>query len=161
LTVCQQTFGLWHPEALRAMNNIGVLRYATGDVAGAREQFERLVRTCRRVRGGTHPDTLRSMNNLGVMLADAGELDGAREVLGRALTTYPRVLSPQHPEFRQLQDNVAALSSVSPGCLDEAAQIQGLATVKGVVEVRDFETERPVLRLTLQIMAEGQTISAL
>jgi len=161
LTIGQQTFGLWHAEVLRAMNNIGVLRYTTGDVAGAKEHFERLVRTCRRVRGGTHPDTLRTMNNLGVVLADAGEADGAREVLGRALKTYPRVLSPRHPEFRQAQDNIAVLLSTSPSSLGQAGQIQRLSAVNGVVEVRDFETERPVLRLTLQIMAEGQTIPAL
>jgi tetratricopeptide (TPR) repeat protein len=151
LAVGRRMLGPQHPEVLRTMNNIAILRFLTGDMTDAEGEFSQLVGIYRRIRGSRHPDTLRSMNNLGMVLARQDCAESARSLFERAAQGYRTVLSPHHPEVLQLRSNSRGTGQ----------RIHGVASVAGLVEVRDFETERPTLRLAMQILTGGRSISTL
>ncbi|NLE99502.1 MAG: tetratricopeptide repeat protein [Anaerolineales bacterium] len=66
-------------------NNLGYYRKTAGDLAGAREVFERALTLNVALYGRDHPNVARDLNNMGLVLHEQGELSGARTLIERAL----------------------------------------------------------------------------
>jgi tetratricopeptide (TPR) repeat protein len=98
LAIRQNKLGPEHAETATSLNNLALLLWAQGDLAGARPLFERALAIREKNLGDEHPDTALTLNNLGVLLQEQGDLKGARPLKERALAIRERVLGPQHPQ---------------------------------------------------------------
>ncbi|MGA2327596.1 MAG: tetratricopeptide repeat protein [Bryobacteraceae bacterium] len=86
---------------------VAILRWAQGDLAGARRLHEQVLKACRRVLGEEHPDTLRAMGNLAATLWQQGDLAGARPLQEHVLEAMRRVLGEEHSETLMSMSNLA------------------------------------------------------
>lgn len=152
--------GVFHPETLRAMNNIVIAYHVRGEAKEALKLCEQLVKTCRRVRGAKHPETLRVMNNMAYLSAESGNIGEAKRMFSYVLSAVPQVIGPEHILPRFCRSNAeAVLCGRRP---DETKTASGTAPPgRGLLVVYDFEPERPSLRLTLQLVAEGRTVATM
>ena len=96
-------------DAANLYDEMGRYLNMSGDLAGARPYYERVLAICERVLGPEHPDTARSLNNLGALLRAQGDLAGARPYYKRALAIYERVLGSEHPNTATSLNNMGVL----------------------------------------------------
>jgi hypothetical protein len=66
----RRTLGDDRPQTLGSINNLGALRKAKGDYAGAEPLYEEALTAMRRTLGDEHPSTRTCINNL-IMLRKA------------------------------------------------------------------------------------------
>ncbi len=85
-----------NPETLLAINNMGSILEAKGDLARAEKLYQEAVDKNRRVLGLDDPDTLRSMGNLGNFYRAQGKLADAEPLAREALEGMRRVLGVEH-----------------------------------------------------------------
>lgn len=69
-----------HRRVIRAMGNLAIARHELGDVAGAAELEEEVLRIALRTRGPEHPDVLTAAHNLAATRRALGDLAGAMEL---------------------------------------------------------------------------------
>ena len=81
-----------HLDTMLAMNNLAVTRFSEGDVAGARELLEPVLKLRAQHLGAEHPLTIATMINLGWVLVDQGHVSEARKLATDALALARRVL---------------------------------------------------------------------
>ena len=74
------------------VNNLAGVFYALGDLAGAKEHYERALEIGESVYGKDHPQVAIYVNNLGMALQDLGDLARAKEHYERALGIFERRL---------------------------------------------------------------------
>jgi tetratricopeptide (TPR) repeat protein len=79
------------------MYNLADTLRAQGDLARARELYERVLGARRRNLGEDHAATLDTMHNLALTLRALGEHAGARKLQERVLAARRRVLGEEHP----------------------------------------------------------------
>ncbi|BCM88076.1 FxSxx-COOH system tetratricopeptide repeat protein [Methylobacterium indicum] len=109
LAITERVQGSNHPDVDGSLNNLALLLYTQGDLAGARPLFERALAISERVQGPDHPNTATSLNNFALLLRDQGDLAGARSLHERALAIRERVLGPDHPDTATSLANGAGL----------------------------------------------------
>jgi hypothetical protein len=100
-----------------------ILRWAQGDLAGARRLQEQVLKARRRVLGEEHPNTLTAKGNLAVTLAEQGDLAGARPLQEQVLKARRRVLGEEHPDTLSAMNNLA-VTLRRQGDLAGARQLQ-------------------------------------
>ena len=83
-----------HPDTTASLNNLGSLLQAQGDLASARNYYERALAIHERVLGPNHPRTAASLGNLGFLLHLMGHAASARPYLERSLAIRKHVLGP-------------------------------------------------------------------
>ena len=100
-------------------NNLGRLFNETGDLAAARQQFERALAIDEAVYGHAHPHVAEVINNYGICLQKQGETDLARRQFAWAAEAYEAYHGPQHPKLASLLNNLGYVLK-SAGDLDAA-----------------------------------------
>ena len=93
----------------RGSDNLGFLRMAQSDLAGAWPLFERALTIREKALGPEHPDTAQSLNNIGFLRMAQSDLAGARPLFERALAIHEKALGPEHPDTAQSLNNIAGL----------------------------------------------------
>jgi tetratricopeptide (TPR) repeat protein len=101
--------GVEHPSVASAVNNLGLVLKALGDLVGARAAFERALAMGEAAFGPHHPNVALCLWNLGTVLQEQGEIQGAREAYQRALATFERFLGPDHPHTRRVRRHLDSL----------------------------------------------------
>lgn len=94
----RRLLGEEHPDTARSLNNLGFLREAVGDSAGAQRCHEQALALRRKVLGEEHPDTATSLNNLGMQLDAMNDDAAARSYYEQALAIRRKVLGEEHPD---------------------------------------------------------------
>jgi Tfp pilus assembly protein PilF len=84
LAVYEEVFGDQHPWVATAVNNLGLVQQAQGDLAGARASFERALRIFERFLPAGHPniETVKGHYLLSVQLKQMQEGSGDMEAEG-------------------------------------------------------------------------------
>ena len=100
LGVIEGSLGPTHADTAACLNNLALLLWELGDLAGARPLFERALAIREKALGPEHPDTAKSLNNLAGLLRNQGDLAGARPLYERALAIREKALGPEHPRYR-------------------------------------------------------------
>ena len=90
-------------------NNLASVLRDQGDLAGARERFERALKTDEAAYGPDHPMVAIGLNNLAGVLRDQGDPAGARERYERALAILEKALPADHPKVRIVRKSLEAL----------------------------------------------------
>ncbi len=101
--------GREHASVATSLKNLGVMRYKTGDLDGARPLFERALAIQEKTLGSEHPETAKTLNNLGVLLYDNGQYGRARPILERALAIREKILGADHPDVAKVLDSLGSL----------------------------------------------------
>ncbi|MBP5861391.1 tetratricopeptide repeat protein [Streptomyces sp. LBUM 1484] len=78
-----------------------------GQVAAARDHFDRLTDAVRNCHGPDHPDTLATRSQLAVWQAHTGDEAGAATTTEQLLADMMRILGPDHPETLEARGNLA------------------------------------------------------
>ncbi|HHN94144.1 MAG TPA: tetratricopeptide repeat protein, partial [Anaerolineae bacterium] len=107
--ILEAVYGPQHPQVATAVNNLGRVLWAQGDLAGARAAFEQALKIDEAVYGPEHPNVAIQVNNLGSVLRDLGDLAGARAAFERALAILEKSLPPEHPYIRITKDHLRSL----------------------------------------------------
>ena len=115
----QSTLGPSHPATLEAMNNLVVLLYSQGDLAGASVHALGVLEANRVNLGSDHPDTLDAINNLGLLLNAQGKPDEAEPYYREALETRRRLNGDDDPDTLVSINNMGAFC-YRQGRIDEA-----------------------------------------
>jgi len=101
-----------HPGAKRhatALNNLGSLLQARGDLAGAEPLYRDALAMRQRLFQGDHPDVALSLNNLGYLVKARGDLAGAEALYRDALAMYKRLFQGDHPDVALSLNNLGSL----------------------------------------------------
>jgi len=98
-----------HPTMVKTLDNLGVVLSKLGELAEARQAFERSLAIREARLGADHPDVGWSLTNLGVVLGEVGALAEARATLERGLAIRQARLGADHPD---VATNLSALGTV-------------------------------------------------
>jgi tetratricopeptide (TPR) repeat protein len=123
LATAEQVVGSEHPSFGALLNFIGYIFQRQGDLAGARQHFERALAIREKVLGPEHYKTAESLNDLGALLHQQGDLAGARQRLERALAIREKVLGPWNGYTAKSLSNLASLLK-EQGDLEAAQLLQ-------------------------------------
>jgi tetratricopeptide (TPR) repeat protein len=104
-----RALGPEHPHVAIAVNNLGSVLQALGDLAGAKACYERALRIDEAAFGPDHPNVARDVNNLGGVLQALGDLAGARECFQRALRIDEAAFGPDHPNVARDVNNLGSV----------------------------------------------------
>jgi tetratricopeptide (TPR) repeat protein len=99
LATWQQCFGPEHPDVAAALNNLGGLKQAIGDLTGAQRCFERALAIQKESLGADHLVATGSSNNLGALLCVMG-------IMEQAESLFSCYLGSNHDETIALQRNM-------------------------------------------------------
>jgi hypothetical protein len=97
LAASRRTLGDEHPGTLSSIGNLGLLRKAKGDLAGAEALNEESLAARRRTLGDEHPSTLISVWTYATLRSEVGEYAEAEALLAEASAGFERVLGEDHP----------------------------------------------------------------
>lgn len=101
---------LWCERASEGLARVlGDLLQRQGDLAGARQYYERALAVFEKVLGGDHPDTAATMNSPGEILISQGTSERARSYLKHALAIFEARLGPDHPDTKLVRKNLRSL----------------------------------------------------
>ncbi|GAA1932564.1 tetratricopeptide repeat protein [Kitasatospora viridis] len=89
---------LHHPDAHTVLYRVGSSLGEAGQVAAARDHFQRLTGTTTRFLGPDHPHTLTARHEFARWWGKAGDAAGAAAALTELLSHRIRVLGPEHPD---------------------------------------------------------------
>jgi len=81
----------------RSLDHLANARGAGGDIAGARQLYERALGLREQTLGPEHPGVADSLNNLANIHEISGEYEEARVLHERALVIREKVFGPEHP----------------------------------------------------------------
>jgi eukaryotic-like serine/threonine-protein kinase len=85
-------------DTMTALNNLGAILEAKGDMVKAEACYREALANRRRVLGENDLDTLTSMSNVGNFLREQGKFGEAEPLLRSALDGQRKVLGPKHRE---------------------------------------------------------------
>jgi tetratricopeptide (TPR) repeat protein len=105
-SIWERALGPEHPHVAIAVNNLGLVLQALGDLAGAKACYERALRIDEAAFGPDHPNVARDVNNLGGVLQALGDLAGAKACYERTLRILRSRLPPDHPYIRIVEENL-------------------------------------------------------
>jgi tetratricopeptide (TPR) repeat protein len=161
LAINEKVFGPEHSETAASLNNLGLLLWAQGDLAGARPLHERALAIREKVLGPEHPDTANSLNNLALLLRAQGDLAGARPLHERALAILEKVDGPEHPNMASCLDNLGGLLGAQ-GDLVEARSLRerALAIREKVLGPEHLDTARSLNNLGVLLCNQSDLAGA-
>jgi len=94
----ETSLGSEHCDTATCRNNLAVVLWAQGDLAGARPLLARALAIREKILGPEHPDTATSLHDFGVLLGAQGDLAEARRLFERALAIFEKASGPEHPD---------------------------------------------------------------
>ena len=98
LHLCEELYGLEHPDTAKSYNHIGGVYCALSDYAKALVCYHKSLAIREQVLGLEHPDTATSYNNIGLVYFNQGEYAEALEYYHKALTIRENLLGLDHPD---------------------------------------------------------------
>jgi serine/threonine protein kinase len=109
LATRRRLLGEEHPDTLVAINSVGILLNAQGELSEAEPYLREALEKRRRILGEEHPDTLNSLNSLGGLLLNQGKLVEAEQYFREGLEKRRRVLGDEHFDTIIANQNLANL----------------------------------------------------
>jgi hypothetical protein len=106
----KRTYGLEHPDTLKARGSLAHWIAQAGDAAAARDQLAELVPVAERVLGPEHPDTLWFRRELAWWTGEAGDPAAARDQWAALVPVCERVLGTEHRETLTVRQGLAAIT---------------------------------------------------
>ena len=119
LATRRRVLGEDHRDTMTALNNLGAIMEAKGDMVKAEAYYREALDKRRRVLGENDLDTLISMSNLGNFLREQGKFAEAEPLLRGALEGQRKVLGPRHRETL-IATNTYGFLLISQGKATEA-----------------------------------------
>ncbi len=101
------TFGIEHPDTLKALQNMATFYSAAGRLDEAIKLREEIMPLIRKVRGPEHSSTLAAVTNLAVSYSRADRLDEALTLQEEVLTLSRKTKGPEHPDTLTAMHNLA------------------------------------------------------
>jgi tetratricopeptide (TPR) repeat protein len=117
--ICEQQFGVDHPETAKALTNLARVILQLGGVEKAEPLLRRAISIQETGLPADHPDIARTFAVLGGYYSGRGDLAGAEPFFRRALDIREKVLGIDHPLTLGIRDNLAKIA-LELGRLDEA-----------------------------------------
>ncbi len=109
LEIDEQSFGLYHPDVARDLNNLAALFQATNRLAKAEPLMRRALDIFENSLGKDHPNVATQFNNLAQLLKVTNRLAEAEPLMRRTLAIDEQSLGPNHPSVARDLNNLAAL----------------------------------------------------
>lgn len=109
LEIRRTLLGQEHPEVTESLGNLGALRLATGDFAGAEQLFTEALTMNRKILGAEHPEFATNLNNLAYVCYARGDYGCAESFLREALGIWRRILGDVHANVAIALDGLALL----------------------------------------------------
>ena len=119
LAIRQKVFGDEHRETATSKNELGLLLWEHGDLAGAETMFRENIATSERLLGRDHPNVGASKGSLGNLLAAKGDATGAEALLRENVRVRSLVFGEAHSEYAMSLPSLAGALEVQ-GRLAEA-----------------------------------------
>ncbi|MBK3567379.1 tetratricopeptide repeat protein [Streptomyces sp. MBT62] len=98
---------LYRPDTHAVLYRTGTSLGETGQVAAARDYYQRLTDTTTSYLGADHPDALKVQGNLAQWRGEAGDAAGAADVFAQLLEPMVRVLGPDHSDTLTTRGSLA------------------------------------------------------
>jgi tetratricopeptide (TPR) repeat protein len=142
LAITEATYGREHTSYASILNEIGSSWAGKGDIARAREAYQRSIEVKEKVLGADHPSTLDAQRNLAMLLADQ-DPRAAKSLLEKVLAGNERALGPRHPGVAQSLFDLGKLRADQGGAGERAAaeaqMRRGLAIYRATPDVDSFD----------------------
>ena len=111
-----------HPDALIALETLGVVLQNGGQVEAGGKLVLRALELRRQVLGTEHPDTVRNMANASYVHSMRGDKQQTEALLREAIEVCERKFAPGHPIWQLASNNLGALC-FGDGRLEEAVDV--------------------------------------
>ena len=161
LDTVRRILGKDHPDTLTALNNLGQILKAQGDLVGARIYAQQVLDTRRRVLGEDHPDTLTAMGNLGNIFQAQGDLDGARFYIQQVLDSMQRILGEGHPHTLTSLGSLALVLYAQGDLVNAQIKAQQVLDMRRRINGMDhLDTLTAMGNLGQILQAQGDLVSA-
>jgi tetratricopeptide (TPR) repeat protein len=98
-----------HPDLAEVLNDMGLLRYESGDLDDSGKFFRESLAMNRRLLGDKHPEIANGLENLAMSLQDNGDLAGAETLYHQSLDMRRELLGENHPIVGRTLMNLASL----------------------------------------------------
>jgi hypothetical protein len=108
LVICEEAFGVDHPNTLDIRHSIANRTAERGDYAGAEAQFRDVLAARARVLGPDHPGTLNTRHEVARMMAELGDHAGAEAEYRNILAIRMWIQGPDHPSTLTTRNAIAA-----------------------------------------------------
>jgi len=174
LELRKKALGEAHPETLRLMNQLAVLRWRQGRLDEAETLGRQAFETGRRVLGPDHPDTLAYEMNLASLYRSQGRYPEAEPLHEHNLEAKRRTLGPEHPATLDAMGNLGnhfqetgryeKAEALHRRALEAERRVKGEKAPSTVSEMNNlandlalmgrYEEAAPLMRRTLEIKTE-------
>jgi hypothetical protein len=95
--ISTRALGVDHPEAARAMFELGVLLEAKGDLIDAEEMLRQALDIRKQTLPQHHIDVAASLSSLALLLSETGQTGEARSLGRESYEIVLKTLGPNHP----------------------------------------------------------------
>jgi tetratricopeptide (TPR) repeat protein len=102
----ERDFGFNHPQVAVSLNKLGLALYIGGELAEAREAFERALGIDKKVFGEIHPRVAVRANNLGRVVYKLGDLTEAKILFEGATTVFTQIRGKRHSSCAACYSNL-------------------------------------------------------
>ena len=174
LVLRRQARGEEHPETVRAMSQVAVLRWRQGRLDEAERLGRQAVEIGRRVGGQDHPDTLTYEMNLASLYRSQGRYPEAEPLHQHNLEAKLRILGAEHPDTLDAMGNLGnhfqetgryeEAEALHRRALETTRRVQGekapstVSTMNNLAndlsQLGRYEEAEPLMRRTLEIKTE-------
>jgi serine/threonine-protein kinase len=103
----RESLGRESLEVGESLNELGWLRWESGDYAAAERAYRDALALRRRLLGEEHPEVARSLNGLALVLQGRGDSAGAEPLFREVLAIRRRFLGEEHPDVAESLSNLA------------------------------------------------------
>lgn len=109
VAIRKRALGEHHPAYAAALNNLGRLLWAQGDLTDARSLLEQALAIEKEILTDSHPDYAKSLDNLALLVKAQGNLDEAERLFRQALAIRKEALGDKHVDYAYALDNLGKL----------------------------------------------------
>jgi tetratricopeptide (TPR) repeat protein len=161
LLIYEKVLGPEDSDTATALDNLGILLRAQGDLVAARLHGERALAIYEKVLCAEHPKTAAGLNNLATLLQAQDDLAAARPLYERALAIREKVSGPAHADTATSLGNLGGLLRAQ-GDLAAARPLyeRALAIYEKVLGPEHPETAASLTNLAMVLQAQGDLAAA-
>jgi tetratricopeptide (TPR) repeat protein len=144
-----------HPDLAEALNDMGYVLRASGDLDNAEKYYRESLAMYRRVLGDKHPYVATELENVAFVLHSKGDLAGAETLLRQALEIHRDQQGASHPETGRALFNLAGVQ------YDRGETREALENMRQVLAIyrKAYPPDHPEIAIVLNVMGFGLTMS--